>query len=245
MMNAGTAGGWRAQLVRYLSVGAFNTVLGYGLFVGFNRAFSMLPRGYVLASLAARDPRLARANQILWPFLGLLAAFYILCNIPAYHWYYAPFLFFGIIYAARLLPISGTVYTTCLVLVAFAALDNIDYLRKNSTENVPYAEMGRWMTQHTPVNSTIASSETGTIGWYCDRRIIDMVGLTTPANARYTAKADFNSWFKDRPDYVIVHETTPFPWELIAKQSSEYEYVPVHFDNVYLMVRKGFDTTRP
>lgn len=76
--------------------------------------------------------------------------------------------------------------------------------------------MACWVDQNTPQNARIASVETGAVGWYCNRYLIDIVGLTTPQNARYTAKRDFSSWLEEKPDYIVVHPANTFPWEEVA-----------------------------
>jgi hypothetical protein len=172
------------------------------------------------------------------PFLILLAAFYILFNIPGYHWYYAPFVFFLTIFAFGLIPSTRSAsFATLIVLMALTGA-SFRYLRSVAVPAVSYRDAGAWLNEHTPPNATIASVETGTIGWYCDRNLIDIVGLTTPQNAHYTAKADFTSWFAEKPDYIVVHPTDPFTWELVALHSPQYKFVPVHFDNVYILQRK-------
>jgi arabinofuranosyltransferase len=108
-------------------------------------------------------------------------------------------------------------------------------------ENADYANLAVWLGHKTAKNATVATTETGTIGWYCDRNIIDMVGLTTPQNATYTAHRDFSSWFAEKPDFVVVHPDTPFPWEKVALASPDYELAPVHFGPVYLLRKKNGD----
>ena len=41
----------------------------------------------------------SQLNKAVLPFLTILFAFYWLFNLPAYHWYYAPFIFFIGIFA--------------------------------------------------------------------------------------------------------------------------------------------------
>jgi len=196
---------------------------------------------FFLVWFAAKDKRLAVANKIVIPFLLFLGTFYILFNIPNYFWYYAPFLYFSYLYAAHLIPQTKTSWFVALVLVV--ALTNVSAvtLRLLGVENTNYANLASWLNQNAAQNATIATTETGTIGWYCNRNIIDMVGLTTPQNATFTAHRDFSSWFLENPDFVVVHPDIPFPWEKVALASPNYEFAPVHFGPVYLLRKKHVD----
>jgi hypothetical protein len=126
---------------------------------------------------------------------------------------------------------------TLLITLCFAGA-SARYLLAVGVTDPNYHDAGVWLNEHTSKAARIATVETGTIGWYCDRNIIDLVGLTTPQNARYTAKADFASWIAEKPDYVVVHPANPFPWERVALASPDYEYVPIHFDKVFILRRK-------
>jgi hypothetical protein len=112
------------------------------------------------------------------------------------------------------------------------------YLRENGIEEQDYAQAAKWLQQNTPPGTTIAAVETGTIGWYCDRNIIDIVGLTTPINAKYTEHRDFSSWIKESPDYVVSHSDLRFPWENVASADPNYVLLPVKFGYVTLLKRK-------
>ncbi|SNS78404.1 hypothetical protein SAMN05421770_102314 [Granulicella rosea] len=207
--------------------------------------WTFVPLLLVLACFGALDPRMKKRNEVAVPFLFILGCFYVLFNIPNYHWYYAPFLYFFAIYAVRLIPDTKAATWATLALVLLLFKGSFNYLRDNAVENPQYAKIGQWLMQNTAPNERIAAIETGTIAWYCDRNIIDIVGLTTPQNGRFTAKRDFSSWIKDKPDLIVVHPDLPFAWEKVAFQSPDYEYVPVHFDGVYLLRRKRTEAKLP
>lgn len=193
---------------------------------------------FFLVWFAAKDKRLRATNKIVIPFLLFLGSFYILFNIPSYFWYYAPFLYFSYIYAAHLIPRTRTAWFVALVLALDLVNVSVVTIRRLGVENVNYVHLASWLSHYTPKDAKIASTETGTIGWYCDRNIIDMVGLTTPKNATFTAHRDFSSWFAEQPDYVVVHPDNPFPWEKVALSSPNYELVPVHFGPVYVLRKR-------
>jgi hypothetical protein len=83
--------------------------------------------------------------------------------------------------------------------------------------------------------------EVGTVGWYADRHIIDILGLTNPYNAGYIAKGDADSWpIHYQPDYILIHKPL---WihETIAKPLEEAgAYAAVASFNIpgYAMLHK-------
>jgi len=151
-------------------------------------------------------------------FLVLLLGFYGCLNIPNYHWYYAPFFFFFIIFscsgiesfAKELLRYPWPSNQTFVFLITLTALPffYINTISLNGGgRNEPYAQVGTWLKENTNQNASIAMVEIGTIGWYSDRRIIDILGLVNKFNADYITKGDVTSWIKDyQPDYILKHE---------------------------------------
>jgi arabinofuranosyltransferase len=208
------------------------------VFKPFGKSYVLALALLVFAAFGLKDRRLSKWNEVLVPFLVILGAFYLLFNIPSYHWYYPPILFFLLIYAICLVPQTRAAQAAALFLILCTAGATASDLRKNAYENLPYRDLALWMNANTPSNARIASVETGTLGWYSDRYFIDLVGLTTPINARYTAHREFSAWLAERPDYVVVHPDNPFPWEKAALDSPDFEFAPVHFGQVYLLRRK-------
>jgi len=101
-----------------------------------------------------------------------------------------------------------------------------------------YSLTSEWINRSASLCADTATTETGTMGWFCNRNLIDMIGLTTPKNATYTAHRDFSAWIAEDPDYIVVHPEMPFPWEKVALKSPRYEELPYHFGNVMLLRRK-------
>ena len=159
----------------------------------------------ILAWFGRKDERLAKWNEIVLPFLAILAAFYILGNIPGYFWYYAPFFYFLSIYAVCLLPRTKSSYVGASIFGLCLAISTALYLHRTDSVRDDYIDAGLWLDHNAAPDADIASVETGYIGWYCSRHLIDIIGLTTPQNAVYTAHRDFSSWFAARPDYIVVH----------------------------------------
>jgi hypothetical protein len=196
------------------------------------------PIMFLLIWYAAKDKRLQTSNPIVLPLLVSLAAFYVLFNIPSYYWYYAPFLYFGYLYSAQLIPETRTARITAIVLAACLVAASAHQILKRDKDATDYILTSEWINRNTPPGAVIATTETGTMGWFCNRNLIDMVGLTTPKNATYTAHRDFSAWIAENPDYIVVHPEMPFPWEKVALKSPLYEELPYHFGNVMLLRRK-------
>lgn len=161
------------------------------------------------------------ATHLFAAYLIILGCFYVFLLIPNYHWYYAPFFYFLTLFSAigtfrvlagiYRLAKKKTAYALAAVPVLIAASAfgtqslKLSDISRGSVDS--YKNIGNWITENTPKNSVVAAVEIGTIGWYADRYIIDILGLTNPYNADYIAKKDVHSWLtKYSPDYILVHE---------------------------------------
>jgi arabinofuranosyltransferase len=203
----------------------------------FRTTIYVLPVAFVLGILGVRAWQNTLMNRILLPFLGGLLAFYVLLNLPNYHWYNAPFLFFLFVYALAGLPRTRVAYILLAVVIVQCIVAGFLKLRKSDV-NTNYAAASEWITAHSASNAKIASVETGTVGWYTDRNVDDIVGLTNPKNARQLRRHDFYSWLEqDKPDFVVMH-TPPAFGENAAAASPLYVYEPVHFGPYSVMRRK-------
>jgi arabinofuranosyltransferase len=190
------------------------------------KVFSVLaPFVLWLGWRGARAERLRRWNPVVLPFCVGLLAFYILANLPGYEWYVAPFVLFALVYAAQGLPHSRIAYGLTAAVLLVTVASGCVGLYHSSNAYSQYRVLAGWINRNTPPGATIASAETGTLGWYCDHPIVDIVGLTTPENARRLARHDPDSWLEaDKPDYVVVHQPAMIG-EQVALDSPDY--VPV------------------
>lgn len=172
-------------------------------------------------------------RPVLWGTvlsLGLVLAFYAYDRVPAYHWYYGPFLFFALAFAARgaaavctgvrdaLAGRGVPVLVATLVGVVAAGALLTPYLRVGyrAPASTPeyYVVTGNWLREHTSKDSEVAAVEIGYIGWYSQRPIVDVLGLVNPYNAAYVAHRDRFSWLKHyTPDYIVVHDPL-WLWEM-------------------------------
>ena len=82
-----------------------------------------------------------------------------------------------------------------------------------------YKEIGLWLAENTEQDASIAVVEIGTIGWYSQRRIIDILGLVTDEVADFVAEGDFVSWLLlYPPDFMMVHDPV-WQFESVLEQS--------------------------
>jgi arabinofuranosyltransferase len=161
----------------------------------------------------------SRITAITFVFLFSLVCFYSILNIPSYHWYYAPFFLFMTIFSVKCAWFVGsellrrqrdlvkqrffalTVGTIFLV----PASNLVSFDEKGRHE--PYAQIGMWLNQQTPTDASIAMVEIGTVGWYAQRTIIDILGLVNNYNADYIGDRNFYGWLtRYQPDYILRHE---------------------------------------
>ncbi len=178
-------------------------------------------------SLAAFGFLASRRSSTAWiaaSFLTLLASFYLGLNIPNYHWYYAPFFYFmsafatvGAISAWRELTRAPFFKARKVALVGhlgasvFVLVNVIDFEPKRRFE--PYVNVAAWLEGNAEPKASVAAVEIGTLGWHCNRPIIDILGLVSPYNASFIASRDWYGWLTHyQPEYILRH-TTPTPHE--------------------------------
>jgi hypothetical protein len=105
----------------------------------------------------------------------------------------------------------------------------------------PYKNIGIWLNQNTEKNAKIALVEIGTIGWYSDRPIIDILGLVNPLNARFIGERKFEEWLNHySPDYILIHDPS-WPHEAgVEKALASGSFEPdIRFDfKGYRLLRK-------
>lgn len=203
----------------------------------FHNSIYVLPLAFVLGIFGVRALQKTPMNRILLPFLCGLLAFYFLLNIPNYHWYDAPFIFFLLLYAVAGMPrarlaniLLAAIIVQCTIAAAW------DLYRQGP--RLDYIAADRWLASHSAPGAKIAATEIGHIGWYTDDYVDDIIGLTNPKNAAMLQHHDFYTWLEqDKPDFVIMH-TPPSFGENAAVASPHYVYEPVHFGLIYLMRRK-------
>lgn len=221
-----------------------------------NVALLLLVASIYGASLSFKD----KTSFIFLVFIVLLLCFYSGLNIPNYHWYYAPFLLCMLIYYCYSLEIvlgklwlykwpSNQTYFSILIIFFASTFYANTTLFSPGARHEDYAQIGMWLNNNTSLNSTVAMIEIGTVGWYSERHIIDILGLTNKYNAEFIAKGDVFSWLsKYQPDYILRHDP---PWPLeesgeFLEQEGLYSRVSGFIFPGYVLLEKNknFDDAR-
>lgn len=190
-----------------------------------------------------------RLTIIILLFNLLLATFYIGLNIPNYHWYYAPFVYFILLFTCRAIfalisfargrqSHRSMILAVAAIAFTFSMFQAISF--QSPTGHRDYTAIGNWLRANTPEDSSVAMVEIGTVGWYSERRVIDMLGLVNPHNAEYIGNREFLGWLKHyQPDYILRHEPV---WEHeqsipLLEQSTLYRPVDFQFPGYVLLER--------
>ena len=149
-------------------------------------------------------------------FLGVLGLFYALLDLPPYHWYHAPWYFFGAMYAAigaaslveraRRPALRTIVLTASVAIVASLAYSTWERPLGRSIRELDYRRIAGWLREHTEADASVAMIEVGIIGYHSERRIVDILGVVSPHNARALGEHRFGDWLPlYRPDYILLH----------------------------------------
>jgi hypothetical protein len=96
-----------------------------------------------------------------------------------------------------------------------------------------YRQTGEWLAANTPPGATIAYVEVGTIGYYSDRSVQDMLGLVTPRAIPYVAEGDMVGAFLTAPTDYFLYDKNLFGFVDPIKNEPWFEACydrVVHFD---------------
>jgi len=205
----------------------------------------------------------ARKNRPIIVFLFLYLLFFCLLDIPNYNWYYAPFFLFlpyfsgiGLLATWRRLvernaavsksvavPVLGSLIAATLLFILIAMPPVTSMSPNGGKYSDSYKGIGRWLQMNTAPTDKIAMVEIGTVGYYSDRYIIDILGLVNPYNAELIGKRDFDKWLEYyQPDYFLVHQ--PF-WnkeisvEHLVGKGEMYVRADFNFPGYALLCRKS------
>jgi len=209
-----------------------------GLFAPFFGVWILKPRPWLmgpdalflyygiaaLAACGAISQRLRSINVLSIGFLCLYSSFYILLGIPGYFWYHAPFYPFFFFYAgvglfwlfrqfcktdSKVTKIAGVVLFTLLVVILPCRSLMMTKNKLGGETRPALRDIGLWIKENTPTNARLAVVEIGTIGWYSERQITDILGLVTPSNTQYLKERDFEGLLKDSSyDYLLINLTS-------------------------------------
>ncbi len=183
----------------------------------------LIPLLFLLIAACAVFQRRARQHLIVsGTFLLCYTGFFAVLNIPGQWWYYAIYLSvlttwvaLGLDWAAGRFGQDVRRWLRLSFVAAFALLliwQQAFHLRVHGrTVREDYRQFGLWIAENTPADASIGVAEIGTVGWYSDRRIIDILGLVSEGNADFVAVGDYTSWLDlHPPDYILSREPPRF-----------------------------------
>jgi arabinofuranosyltransferase len=141
---------------------------------------------------------------------------YTLAAGPMHPWYYAPFyagylviVYHGILFILARYPklamapavtVVGMATISIILLLSYYKSKEIQ--RQQIQMNAANRAVGDWVRLNTPENSVLAAKDIGYIGYYSQRKILDLAGLVSPECIPFRAKADFVGPIrKFRPNY--------------------------------------------
>jgi hypothetical protein len=195
---------------------------------------------------------------ILFIWVILYTGGYTILNVPHYLWYYVPIFFsivilfiFLIYYLTRetvLKKYEKAIIVVNIVLLALVFINiyknNNKFIIDSDTREKAYKEVGVWLKDNVDDFSTIAMTEVGTIGYYSDKKILDLTGLISkdvlPFLRRDISRENVIKYFW--PEYILLRTKNndlpsffePFINNYIIKEN--YSIVKVfRFDNFYKM----------
>jgi hypothetical protein len=135
---------------------------------------------------------------------------------PMHPWYYAPFnagylaiSFFGLVWLAKRYPLfskpaiqAGISISAIIIVLLLSYYRSREIQAIQAGSNTLNRMVGEWVRKNSPRNSTLAIKDIGYIGYYSQRKIMDLAGLVSPECIPYRAKGDFLTPIrKFRPEY--------------------------------------------
>lgn len=165
----------------------------------------------------ARERRVWALVLPLWG--GLYALAYGVLNVPFYGWYaviplatwtMSTGMVAAVLWASARSKQGYRVWAVALMvsLVVAGGIAIPQKIRKiqagPNAKIAAYLQAAVWLHDHTPPDASIGFIEVGTIAYFSDRHIVDLLGLVTPGTESYLIAHDNAGLFKSlHPDYYI------------------------------------------
>jgi hypothetical protein len=161
-------------------------------------------RGLPVALMLVASPLLVGARAPVSPYLmqegryvaHLLVIFFVVAAVGAAE------------LAARTRH-AWVIWSLATLAVARLLSQNVSFAPQYAAQvdniNRMHVAMGRWIADHTPADAAVAVNDIGAIGFFSDRRIIDLEGLVTPAVLPYREGRRYVQFVEqERPDLVVI-----------------------------------------
>jgi hypothetical protein len=159
---------------------------------------------------------------LLWP--ALLAAFYLGARVQMISRYWVPAVpalcaaaWVGAerVWGARARGGAAALYfAQQAAVMIFLVVPQMDAFRRGLDRGP--AEIGRWLKAHAAPGALVATPDIGAIGFYGERRVLDLGGLVTPAMAAILARHEIHEVIAGalyesiaRPDYLVDRDARP------------------------------------
>jgi hypothetical protein len=199
--------------------------------------------GVALVQRHRRDPVTAVPRLLVTPGVitiaalaaGVVVAYGLVFQVPAYHWYYATPVHAAVLVAALgiadLIRRGGMALVLAGVVVGALALAGI--AATPDDEPVPgYVAAAAWFREHVPARASIAATEIGGLGYHVPNPIIDYLGLLSDRAAEHLGRGDLAWWLEAfEPDYWLVHDPA-WPFEAPAMQTEFFRANYLEFAEV-------------
>jgi hypothetical protein len=187
-----------------------------------DRALLLLAVGGLgLAVLWFRGGRVLR---LLAAHAAALAIAYPLLRVPAYTWYTIPAVaaaIYGACFLAgeigrRLSAASGAggaaagvavaVLTLAAVFAPIVVRTAYEVSRPRAFPRFTlYEQTGAWLRGHSAPDDEISYVEVGTLAYFSDRPVQDLVGLVSPRNLPFLLRNDLLGAFREHPTMFLIH----------------------------------------
>jgi len=184
----------------------------------------------------------------------LYSAAYTILGVASYFWYYAPVTVTLVVLIAlgveavavflRRLPGKYWQPAVATLLVAFVIVLQVwgflSIKDRVDSRLAIYRDAGIWLQQNTEPDAVIEALEVGIIGYYSERRIVDIAGLIQPEIAqRFSAGGgyDYTAWWAFhhfRPTHLVLQDKLFQRLEQDPTFQEQCQRVQVFTDPVYI-----------
>lgn len=219
------------------------------LYAGDRALLLVLLGGLGLAIVAWRGGRTLR---LLAANAAALALAYPLLGVPAYTWYMIPVVaaaLYGVCFLAgeigrrlaALLPVPEPARRTLALLAAglafllvFTPLLTRTVREATRPRAFPrftlYERTAAWIRAHSAPGDEVSYVEVGTLAYFSDRPVEDLVGLVTPRALPFLLKNDLTGAFREHPTAFLLHheKLAAFTAPLINHRWFKRRYDEVH-----------------
>ncbi len=189
----------------------------------------------------------------LWLFYGIFCLFYFFlfpCALKHYWCRYQhifiPFIIIALsggtyelinLWKQKFLKTAmASVLCFCLAYNQIISFENVKsiYLNQIGCTKHTLLNLAHWIKLNTPDDSSIALHDIGVVGYYAERRIVDLVGLTNPEIKKYYVDKSGKKLlpFKDRkiitylkakkPEYLVIFPEWDRFFNLLAPINNQY-----------------------